>query len=126
MTEDDQTSMAIAALFGALVRSLGEMNPGIQAKFCRQLEETHSSMEGYDPRPDKALETLTLTHDHVNVPLERKRTHEQVQADIGADRSHFSLSPRMKIRCPGGRFFLSRATENGPCNRACRCRNSVP
>ena len=38
----------------------------------------------------------------------------------------FSLPPRRKIRCPGGGFFLSRATENAPCNRACRCRNSAP
>ena len=39
-------------------------------------------------------------------------------------RPAFSLPPRRKIRCPGGGFFLSRATENAPCNRACRCRNS--
>ena len=68
MTEDDQTRMALAALFGALVRSMDEVNPGLQAKFCRHLEETHASMKDYDSHPIKALETLILTHDYVKVP----------------------------------------------------------
>ena len=68
MTEDDQTRMALAALMGVLVRSLDEMNPGLRARFCRHLEETHSSMKDYDSQPIRALETLMWTYDYVKVP----------------------------------------------------------
>jgi hypothetical protein len=57
----DQTSMAMAALFAALVEALRKDDTELPLRFNRQLEKIWRLWEGLENAPDEAMQTLRWT-----------------------------------------------------------------
>jgi hypothetical protein len=63
LDDQAQTRLAVAALFVALVRTLGEQDQSVPARFDENLERLYRDMEDYPSNPVGALETLRWTHE---------------------------------------------------------------
>jgi hypothetical protein len=63
MTEDQQTRLTIATLFGALARALDKTNPGTLVAFRQTLEEQYGHVRDNSAYPDSFLETIRWARD---------------------------------------------------------------
>jgi hypothetical protein len=61
--DQDQTRLALASLFAALVQTLGERDEAFVPEFDRRLERIYREMEDYESNPIGALQTLRWTHE---------------------------------------------------------------
>jgi hypothetical protein len=57
LSDQDQTWMALAALFAALARTLGEQDESFLSRLSANLEQTYRQLEDKD-EPLAAMETL--------------------------------------------------------------------
>ncbi len=58
LTDQDQTRLALAGLFVALARTLGEKDKSFPMLFNANIQRVYREMEGYPTPPLGALETL--------------------------------------------------------------------
>ena len=65
LDDQAQTRLALAALFAALARTLGEQDKSFPSRFDRHVQKFYREMEDYQSGPIGALETLRWTHELV-------------------------------------------------------------
>ncbi len=63
MTEDQQTRLTIATLFGALVEALDKVQPGTGDAFQKVLEDKYYRMRDNSSYPESFLETIRWAKD---------------------------------------------------------------
>jgi cell division FtsZ-interacting protein ZapD len=61
LSDQAQTRLALACLFGALVQTLNERDKGVQKEFLDKLERQYRTLEDWIPNPDGAMEALLWT-----------------------------------------------------------------
>ena len=61
LNDQDQTRMAIAALFAAFVETLREQDEGLPSRFDRHLERICLAWKDWKGVPDEAIATLRWT-----------------------------------------------------------------
>lgn len=63
LDDQEQTSLALAALFAALAQTLGEQDKSFPSRFDANLERIYREMEDYPSNPTRTLETLAWVHE---------------------------------------------------------------
>jgi len=64
-TDAEETRMAVAALFGALIKTLGEADNTIPARFCTHLEQLYVRVKEFEPPAPGVVATLPQTADFI-------------------------------------------------------------
>jgi hypothetical protein len=62
-TDGEATRIAVAELIGALVKTLGESDASIPARFRDNLTQAYSRVKGYENSPVEVLEALKWSAD---------------------------------------------------------------
>lgn len=63
MTEEEQTRLIIATLFGALARAMDEVHPGTAQAFMRNLEGKHTIMRNNSSWPESLSQAVRWARD---------------------------------------------------------------
>ena len=63
----NQTTLALAGLFVALARTLGEKDESFTSRFDKNVERVYREMEDYPSDPLEAMEALMAAHEMLRV-----------------------------------------------------------
>jgi len=63
LDDQAQTNLALAGLFVALARTLGEQDESFPQRFDENVEKIYREMENYEDMPIQTMETLRWAHE---------------------------------------------------------------